>query len=260
MHSFADKVALVTGGTRGLGRAIADALLDKGCKVSILGRDETSGEQATIDLLKKHPNGSCVFYKCDVTDDRQLEEVFIQTKNHFGCIDILVNNAGIADEDNWKEVLAVNLHAVFAGITLGLKHMDRSKGGQGGHIVNVSSIAGLLVVPELPAYCVSKQAVVAMTRCFGSDFYWNRHAVRVNCICPDPIDTLLWKQVSDSCEQSEDTAQLSRIFGPRVQPASLVAQAVLKLLQDEPNGATLLCLKETGINYYDFPSPMLPQQ
>lgn len=258
MKNFTDKVALVTGGTKGLGRAVADALLGKGCKVAILGRDETVGVQTAVDLLKKHLNGSCAFYKCDVTDDGQLEDAFMQAKNHFGAIDILVNNAGITDEDDWKQVLAVNLNAVFTGITLGMKYMDKSSGGNGGHIVNVSSIAGLFVVPEVPAYCVSKQAVVAMTRCFGSDLYWNRHGVRVNCICPDPIDTPLWKQLSDSCKVSEDTAGLPRIFDARIQPPSLVAQAVVKLLEDEPNGAALLCLHGTGINYYDFPAPPLP--
>lgn len=258
MQNMIGKVALVTGGTKGLGRAIADTLLGRGCKVAILGRDETSGRQTVVGLLKKHSNGSCVFYKCDVSKDGQLEDAFIQTKNHFGAIDIVVNNAGLFDETNWQQVFDVNIKGYFSGITLGMKYMSKSNGDKGGHILNVSSVVGIAVVPDMPVYCVSKQAIVAMTRCFGSDLYWNRHGVKVNCICPDPIDTAMWTQVSDFYRNSEDSAHVWRSFDARIMPASMVAEAVLRLLEDEPNGAALLCLKTSGINYYDFPAPVPP--
>ncbi|KAH9380444.1 hypothetical protein HPB48_008807 [Haemaphysalis longicornis] len=154
-------------------------------------------------------------------------DAFIQTKNHFGAIDIVVNNAGLFDEDNWQQVFDVNIKGYFAGITLGMKYMDKSSGEKGGHVVNVSSVVGIVVVPDMTVYTVSKQAIVAMTRCFGSDLYWNRHGVRVNCICPDPMDTDMWAQVSDRYRNSEESGQRWRYFDAQIVPYSH-GQAKLK--------------------------------
>lgn len=254
MKDFNGKVALITGGAMGLGRGIADALLQKGCKVSILDIDEATGKATVADLIKKHPNSNCVFYKCDVAVETQLEDGFKKTKNHFGAIDIVINNAGIAGEENWRKVFAVNIDAVFSGTLLGIKYMDKFKGLKGGHIINVSSILGLHVLPAIPAYNTSKAAIISMTRCFGSDLYLNRNGVRVNCILPDPIDTRLWAQLSDYCKLSEETAEMALVFDTRIQQPSQVAQGVIKVLEDEKNGAALMCLHKIGLKYHEFPT------
>lgn len=254
MKDFSGKVALVTGGAMGLGRGIVESLLQKGCKVSILDIDEPMGKQTTADMVKKFPNSNCVFYKCDVSNEAQFEDGFKKTKNHFGCINIVVNNAGIAGEDNWRKLFSVNLEAYFSGILLGLKYMDKSKGGKGGHIVNVSSVSGIYVFPQLPAYNTSQAAIVTMTRCFGSDMYYNRTGVKVYCICPDPIDTKLWAQLSDYCRMSEDTVEFAHVYDTRIQQPVVVAHAIIQLLEDERNGGTMLCLHKIGNKYHEFPA------
>nr|XP_037273508.1 uncharacterized short-chain type dehydrogenase/reductase y4vI-like [Rhipicephalus microplus] len=258
MKDFKGKVAIVTGGAMGLGRGIVESLLQKGCKVSILDIDEPMGKQTAADMVKKFPNANCVFYKCDVTNDAQFEDGFKKTKNHFGGIDILVNNAGIAGEDQWRKVFSVNLEAYYSGILLAMKYMDKSKGGKGGHVVNVSSVSGIYVLPQLPAYNTSQAAIVTMTRCFGSDMYYSRTGVKVYCICPDPIDTRLWAQLSDYCRMSEETVEYAHVYDTRIQQPVVVAHAIIQLLEDEKNGGIMLCLHKIGNKYHEF--PVLPDQ
>ncbi|XP_077492837.1 15-hydroxyprostaglandin dehydrogenase [NAD(+)]-like [Amblyomma americanum] len=253
MKDFNGKVALVTGGAMGLGRGVAEMLLQKGCKVSILDIDEAAGKETTADLVKRFPNSNCTFYKCDVSNDAQLEDGFKKTKNHFGCIDIVINNAGIAGEENWRKLFAVNVEAAYSCILLGMKYMDKRNGNKGGHIVNVSSVTGIYVFPELPAYNTSQAAIVTMTRCFGSDLYYSRTGVKVYCICPDPIDTRLWAQLSDYCRGCEDTTEFAHVYDTRIQQPVVVALSIMQLLEDERNGGTMLCLHKIGNQYHEFP-------
>ncbi|CAN7995332.1 unnamed protein product, partial [Ixodes hexagonus] len=145
--------------------------------------------------------------------------------------------------------------AVFSGILLGLKYMGKDKGFNGGHIINTASVAGIFVVPSLPAYNTSKCAVVAMTRAFGSKLHFDRHGVKVNCLCPDPIETPLWTQIADHLKSDESTTAVADVYNNRVQTPEDVARGVIKLLEDDKNGAALLSLHGSGLQYYNFQEP-----
>uniref|UniRef100_A0A131Y1G7 15-hydroxyprostaglandin dehydrogenase [NAD(+)] n=1 Tax=Ixodes ricinus TaxID=34613 RepID=A0A131Y1G7_IXORI len=255
MVDLKGKVALVTGGAAGLGSAIAAALLAEGCKVSLLDINEDQGTKMASEFQQKYGKESCVFLACDVTDEGQLDECFKDTRSTFGGLDIVVNNAGIFREDNWRKVFAINIESVYSGILLGFKYMGKDKGYNGGHVINTASVAGLYVAPASPAYNTSKCAVVAMTRAFGSKLYLDRHGVKVNCLCPDPIDTELWTQVSEHLSSEESTVAYFDALQQKVQRPEDVARGVIKLLEDGQNGAALVSTSAQGLRYYNFHEP-----
>lgn len=161
------KVALITGGAMGLGKATATVLLQRGCKVSILDIDEKHGNESVAEFKTTFGNDKCVFLKCNVEDDKEFEEGFVKTLSLLGGLDIVVNNAGILGLSNWRKTFSINTEAVFHGTLLGMKYMGTDNGGRGGHVINVASEAGIKPWDAVPAYSASKFAVVAMTRAFG---------------------------------------------------------------------------------------------
>ncbi|XP_040061363.1 15-hydroxyprostaglandin dehydrogenase [NAD(+)] [Ixodes scapularis] len=252
MKDFQGKVALVTGGAVGFGRAIETLLLDKGCKVAILDLDVEQGRKTEAEFQGKYGKEYCVFYRCDVTDDQEFEDCFVRTRAKFGGLDIVVNNAGVAGEAKWKKIFAINTVAAFCGTLLGLKYMGKDNGHKGGHIINVASRAGLQIQTVIPAYNASKFAVVAMTRSFGTDLHYNRHGVKVNCICPEPMNTPMWWGISEFCKTKNDTVEFAQGYENRVQRVEDVAQGVLKLLEDEKNGTALTAFHGRDLEYYQF--------
>lgn len=252
MKDLQGKVALVTGGASGFGKAIVSLLLSKGCKVAFLDMDVEQGRKTAAEFQSEYGQECCVFYKCDVTDDQEFEDCFCKTRSKFGGLDIVVNNAGIAGEARWKKIFAINTEAVFCGTLLGLKYMGKDNGQKGGYIINVASVAGLVLLPAIPAYNASKFAVVAMTRSFGTDLYFNRHGVKVNCICPEPMDTPMWWGISKFCRSRSDTLDFSEDYDKRVQRIEDVAKGVVKLIEDEKNGSALVAQHGQDLKYYTF--------
>ncbi|KAM7299967.1 15-hydroxyprostaglandin dehydrogenase [Ixodes scapularis] len=224
-------------------------------KVALLDINEKQGTKTASEFQQKYGKESCVFFACDVTNENQLDERFKDTRSTFGGLDIVVNNAGIFREDNWRKVFAINIESVYSGILLGFEYMGKDKGYNGGHVINTASIAGLHVAPASPAYNTSKCAVVAMTRAFGSKLHLDRHGVKVSCLCPDPIDTELWTQVSEHLSSEERTAAYFDVQNQKVQRSEDVARGVIKLLEDGPNGAALVSTNAQGLRYYNFQEP-----
>ncbi|XP_077530262.1 15-hydroxyprostaglandin dehydrogenase [NAD(+)]-like [Haemaphysalis longicornis] len=252
MKDLRGKVALVTGAATGFGKAIVDLLLQNGCKVSLLDMDPNQGKQTTGEFQEKYGKDSCIFLRCDVTDDQELDDCFCRSQAHFGGLDIVVNNAGIAGEPKWKKIFAVNTAAVFNGILLGLKYMGKDNNQNGGHIINVASAAAFGVFAHIPAYSASKAAVVTMTRAFGNDIYFNRHGVKVNCICPDPMNTPMWWGISAACRMREDTKPVPLQYDSGVMTVESVAKGVLQILEDEKNGSALVALHGEKLKYHEF--------
>ncbi|XP_013409728.1 15-hydroxyprostaglandin dehydrogenase [NAD(+)]-like [Lingula anatina] len=121
-----------------------------------------------------------------------VQNVFIQTKSHFGRVDIVVNNAGIFDENDVKKCTSVNLNSVICGTMLGVEHMRKNKeGGEGGVVVNMASTAGLQPYPLIPVYTATKHGIVGYTRCWGANPDFPYQQVRVNCLCPHLTNTSL---------------------------------------------------------------------
>jgi NAD(P)-dependent dehydrogenase (short-subunit alcohol dehydrogenase family) len=188
---LAGKSAIVTGSARGIGAAFAQALAAEGAKVLVA--DVLDGAR-TVEAIQK-AGGSAQFFKVDVSDSSSARAMADAALSAFGQIDILVNNAAIfaslekkgfldISSDEWDRLMAVNLRGPFECVKAVAPHMIARKSGR---IINIASVAGLKVLPQIGAYCMSKAAVVQMTKVLAME--WGRSGINVNAICPGYIDT-----------------------------------------------------------------------
>ncbi|NND68903.1 MAG: glucose 1-dehydrogenase [Halioglobus sp.] len=186
--SLAGRTCVVTGGARGLGRAIASRLMEAGANALIADLDAATGEAAAAELSSQF-QGRCLFSRTDVTDATAVEALADLAVESFGGIDVWVNNAGVfpfrsldeMDADTWDTVMAVNTRGVMLGSREAARHMTAA--GHGGTIINIASTAGFRgVSPGLSAYVASKHAVRGLTRQLALELA--PHAIRVLGIAP----------------------------------------------------------------------------
>ena len=186
------KVALVTGGSRGIGFAIAKILSDNGASVVITSKNSEKIKQAEAKISNSFG------ITCDIKKKNEVQNVLEQTIKKFGKLDILVNNAGIfpkikllheIEEEEWNEVLDVNLTGQFRFTKEAIPHLQKTSGC----IINISSDAGLKAYQgfNADAYSASKAALIVLTKCWALEYAKNK--IRVNCICPGVVDTDMTK-------------------------------------------------------------------
>ncbi|CAB4019686.1 15-hydroxyprostaglandin dehydrogenase [NAD(+)]-like [Paramuricea clavata] len=189
---MADYKAIVTGGAKGIGHAITSALLKAGGKVCFLDVSVSEGEKAQKSFDEKYGSGKAVFLKCDVSKKDELRDVFHRAKTQMGGLNVVCNNAGVAfyeDEGTHSdEIISINLGGIINGSMLALELMGRGYGGNGGVIINMSSVAGVKKSLVVPIYSATKAGVVHYSRCIAQSSSQD-HGVRVNCVCPVAVYT-----------------------------------------------------------------------
>jgi 3alpha(or 20beta)-hydroxysteroid dehydrogenase len=203
VYDLTGRKALVTGGARGLGAGMAEALVAAGAAVVIGDIREDLG-QATVDAIKKS-GGDAAFLPLDVTDDHSWERCVEGTIAELGGLDILVNNAGVEitqlvadlDPDAIRKMLEVNI----LGTSLGIKHAFRAMrpggpAGRGGAVVNISSVAATIAFPGIAVYSATKSAVDRLSRVAAMEAGKLGYGVRVNCIYPGLVPTEMGSQLA----------------------------------------------------------------
>jgi len=192
-----EKVVLVTGGGSGFGRATALKLAAEGARVAVGDLNAQSAEETA--RLAKAQGAKVIALPLDVTQEESVHAFTEKALKAFGRIDGAFNNAGVLGPvgpmagvpiGDFERVMAVNVRGVWLCVQAQIRVMLRQTPPEGGHsIVNTASVAGLIGSPMLPAYTASKHAVVGLTRAAARSY--GRSGIRVNCVCPGPVETPL---------------------------------------------------------------------
>jgi gluconate 5-dehydrogenase len=197
MFDLTGKVAVVTGGARGIGRAIAEGLCQAGSKVVVADIDYSKA-QKTCSALEKM-GSAALAVKCDVSRRSDADNLIRATIDHFDKIDILVNNAGISGsarpvtdmtDEQWQNTLAVNLTGIFLCSRAAAKKMIEQKSGK---IINITSVASYKPLANSGDYCASKGGALMLTKVLALELV--KYNIQVNAICPGMFDTNLAPQI-----------------------------------------------------------------
>src|SRR5437868_11030164 len=241
---FTGKVALVTGGGNGIGRATSAAFARHGAKVVVVDRDG-AGAEATAGIIRQN-GGDAIAVSADVTKAADVKAYVTMAIERYGRIDCFFNNAGIEgkvaptaeyDEAMFDAVIAVNLKGVFLGLRHVLPEMIRQGSGA---VVNTASVAGLVATPGMSAYVASKHAVIGLTKAAAGEVA--RSGVRVNAVCPGPIDTRMIHSLEGQLNPADPASVGARYQAAlpigRYGTAEEVANVVLFLCSDLAGNVT----------------------
>ena len=242
-RSLAGEVALVTGGSRGLGRAVVELFVAEGAAVAFCGRDEAVGREAEAQL-----GGAASFHAADVASEADVAAFVAEARERHGPPTVLINNAGVnanfdaveMTEDEWDRFFGIDLKAAWLAAKHALPHMLEAGRGS---IVNVSSLHGFVTLDGFFPYAAAKSGLVGLTRSLALDY--GPRGIRVNCVAPGFIRTRL---VQESIDRAQDTAAAERAMVAgvalgRIGDPEEVAQVVRFLASGESSyvtGASLL--------------------
>lgn len=254
-HQFAGKVALVTGAATGIGRAGAQLFAREGAKVLVTTSSNVAGGEETVKLIK-NAGGEAFFMKCDVSKDADVQAAVEACVSRYGRLDYAFNNAGVGPdgvrvpvlniidtpEETWDLTVDINLKGVFLCLKYEMKQMIKQ--GDGGAIVNTSSIGAVKPPPGFVAYTASKAGLNAMTRTAALE--GAEYNVRVNTIMPGPTqNTMLHEHLTKTepgkREEFKQVIPLHRIADPED-----MGEAVVWLCSDAASFITGQCLAIDG--------------
>ena len=238
MGRLENKVAIVTGGSKGIGEAIAERFVEEGAKVVITARHTEEGE-----ALANKLGENALFIQQDVSKKAEWEKVIKETIDHFGKVNIIVNNAGIGvyadveqmDDDNWDKTIGINLTGTMWGIKLGIKAMKDN--GEKNSIINLSSIEGLIGDPDLFAYNASKGGVRLMTKSAALDCARKGYDIQVNSIHPGYVVTPLVEHLMETDPKVKEHLISLHPMGRLGKPVE-IANLALYLASDESSFST----------------------
>jgi NAD(P)-dependent dehydrogenase (short-subunit alcohol dehydrogenase family) len=243
-----DKVAIITGAGSGIGEETAHLFAREGAAVMIADINAAAAQKVAEAIQSK--GGRAAWVSTDVTSEESAAALTQATQANFGRVDILFNNAGNegfgsvvnTDLELWERIFAVHVRGTFLCSKYAIPAM--LPGEQGGAIINVSSVAGLIGIPNMAAYCAAKGAIVNLTRAMAVDFAAQK--IRVNCIAPGTTMTPLGQRLIANDTPERLAQRLSRYPMGRFGQPDEIARAVLFLASDDSSYATGMCLTVDG--------------
>lgn len=229
MFSLQDKVAVITGATKGLGLSIAQTMAGAGANIVVVSRNNKQCEETALSLEERFKIKAYA-KATDVSRMDEIKDLAAFTMEKLGRVDILVNNAGAGigknaediDEDDWDYIMNVNLKSVFFCSQIFGRHMMEQKSGK---IINISSILGLVGDKSVLPYCVSKGGVLQMTKALALE--WVKYNIQVNAICPGYFETEINAQAFE--DERVKNAILRKVPAGRFGNAGDVGAAALYL-------------------------------
>lgn len=236
-RQFENKVAIVTGGSFGIGKATAIMFAQRGAKVAVVDWKEDQDTLKTI----QNAGGEAIFIKCDVSKDSDVQAMVDQTVNTFGRLDYAFNNAGIegasaptheVTEENFDKVIGVNVKGVWLCMKYEIPLMLRH--GKGA-IVNCSSIAGVIGFPGIPIYTASKHAVIGLTKTAALEYA--QSGIRVNAVCPGAIQTAMIDRFLEKNNVTREAMVAGEPVGRFGEPKE-IAEAAIWLCSDASSFTT----------------------
>jgi NAD(P)-dependent dehydrogenase (short-subunit alcohol dehydrogenase family) len=236
-NGFSGKVALVTGGTSGIGKATAIAFARAGAKVALTGRREKEGAQV-VDEIKK-AGGDAAFVRGDVAKDADVKAMVDFAIKKFGRLDIAFNNAGVewmgpvekATEAEYRRIFDINVWGVLNSMRHEIPFMLKNGGGA---IVNTSSVAGHIGLPQVSVYIASKHAVEGLTKSVALEFA--KQNIRINAIAPGVIQTEMFDRFAGEDETRDQLRAITPVG--RFGASEEIAAAVLYLASDDAKFTT----------------------
>ncbi len=246
-EEFVGKVALVTGGSAGIGRATALAFARQGASVVVADIDVSGGGE-TVRMIEQE-GGEGLFVEADVSQAQDVKEMVERTIDAYGRLDFAFNNAGIegeraptadTNEENWDRVMDINLK----GVWLCMKYeIPRMLEGGGGAIVNTSSVAGRVGFAQIPAYTASKHGIIGLTKAAALEYATEN--LRVNAVCPGVIDTAMIERYIGGDEELREQLVSSQPIGRLGQPQE-VADVVVCLCSEGTSFVTGVAMPADG--------------
>ena len=238
---LSNKVALITGGASGIGRATALLFAREGAAVAIADLNDSAGKEVVREITKA--NARAIFECADVTQAAACQRVVDRVNRDFGGIHILFNNCGIIrrasvvelSEEDWDRVMAANVKSMFLMSKYVIPVMTKAGGGS---IINMASGWGLAGGPRAAVYCASKGAVVLLTKAMAVDH--GPQKIRVNCICPGDTDTAMLRNEAQQLGQGEERFLADAALRPlgRLGRPEEIAQAALYLASEAASFVT----------------------
>lgn len=226
---LAEKTAIVTGGTRGIGKAIAARFAEQGASIAIFGTNPERGREAIQELQKDVVEGQKIsFYQVDVGDASQVESTMQKVYEDFGHVDILVNNAGVTrdnllmrlTEEDWERVINTNLKSIYNTCRSVIRPMMKARQGK---IINIASVVGLMGNPGQTNYAASKSGMIGFTKSLAKEL--GSRGICVNCVAPGFIETAM----TDALNEKQREAILTQIPMQKMGQPLDIANAALYL-------------------------------